>query len=117
MNGKPDGAGGAGRESTFRQAARAGLRSRAPFAALWAASVLLPLLVLGLAASWSWYGVESEARARVQRMVDMMHEHVLRSLDTQEAILEAIDYAMGRSGWDSIALCPRGGQARVVITC
>jgi two-component system NtrC family sensor kinase len=103
MNGKPDGAGGAGQESTFRQTARAGLRSRAPFAALWVASVLLPLLVLGLAAAWSWYGVESEARARVQRMVDMMHEHVLRSLDTQEAILEAIDYGMDQSDWESIA--------------
>ncbi|MCC5978577.1 MAG: hypothetical protein JJU21_10980 [Salinarimonas sp.] len=79
------------------------LRSRAPFAALWAASVLLPLVVLGLAAWWSWHGVDAEARVRAERMVDMMHEHVLRSLDTQEAILEAIDYAMGRSGWDSIA--------------
>ena len=103
MNGKPEGADGAGQEETIRQAARADLRSRAPFAALWAASVLLPLLVLGLAAWWSWYGVENAARDRVQRMVDMMHEHVLRSLDTQEAILEAIDYGMGQSDWESIA--------------
>ncbi len=103
MNGEPEGADGAGQEKTIRQAARADLRSRAPFAALWAASVLLPLLVLGLAAWWSWYGVENAARDRVQRMVDMMHEHVLRSLDTQEAILEAIDYGMGQSDWESVA--------------
>ncbi len=107
MNGEPNSLSGATTEASAQSrrpdAPQGVSRSRAPFAALWAASVLLPLLVLGLAAWWSWYGVDSEARSRVERMVDMMHEHVLRSLDTQEAILEAIDYAMGRSDWESIA--------------
>ena len=97
------GAAGAGQESDSGPQPPFMARSRTPFAALWAASVLLPLLVLGLAAWWSWNGVHAEAQTRVQRMVDMMHEHVLRSLDTQEAILEAIDYAMGERDWDSVA--------------
>ncbi len=103
MNDDPTSATGAGRKPQSKPQPTLVVRSRAPFASLWAASVLLPLLVLGLAAWWSWNGVHAEGQARVQRMVDMMHEHVLRSLDTQEAILEAIDYAMGGSDWDSVA--------------
>lgn len=102
MNGQPAGPGYDGREPGSKQQPQI-TRSRTPFAALWAASVLLPALVLGLAAWWSWHAVESDARIRAQRMVDMMHEHVLRSLDTQEAILEAIDYAMDRRDWDTLA--------------
>lgn len=73
------------------------------FAALLAAAVLVPLLILGAAAWWSWLGVNEEARARLVRMADMLHEHALRTLDTQQAILEAIDRAMGDDGWAQIA--------------
>jgi len=73
------------------------------FAALLAAAVLVPLLILGAAAWWSWLGVNEEARTRLVRMADMLHEHALRTLDTQQAILEAIDRAMGDDGWAQIA--------------
>ncbi len=73
------------------------------FAGLLAAAVLVPLLVLGAAAWWSWIGVNEEARTRLVRMVDMLHEHAMRTLDTQEAILEAIDRALGEEDWDAIA--------------
>lgn len=35
--------------------------------------------------------MEREARIRVTRTVDMLHEHALRSFDTQEAILESVE--------------------------
>lgn len=78
-------------------------RNNQDFAALLVAAVLVPLLVLGAAAWWSWLGVNEEARTRLVRMADMLHEHALRTLDTQEAILEAIDRAMGEDSWGEIA--------------
>jgi two-component system NtrC family sensor kinase len=86
-----------------RNAPKTRRRKNQDFAALLAAAVLVPLLILGAAAWWSWLGVNDEARARLMRMADMLHEHALRTLDTQEAILEAIDRAMGDDSWGEIA--------------
>lgn len=61
------------------------------FKTLWAASILVPSLIFAIAASWSWSEVKKEAQARIERTVDMLHEHALRSFETQEAILEAVD--------------------------
>ncbi len=73
------------------------------FALLWIASVLVPLLILVVAAAWSWTGTEEDARIRALRTVDMLHEHALRSFETQEAILEAIDQRLEGMEWDEIA--------------
>jgi two-component system NtrC family sensor kinase len=61
------------------------------FRLLWAASILVPFLIFGLAAHESWTGVERETRIRLEHIVDILHEHALRSFETQEAILEAVD--------------------------
>jgi two-component system, NtrC family, sensor kinase len=72
------------------------------FRLLWAASILIPLVILLVASLWSARTVEIEARARVSRTVDMLHEHALRSLETQEAILEAIDQRLDGLSWEEI---------------
>ncbi|HSP23919.1 MAG TPA: ATP-binding protein [Saliniramus sp.] len=73
------------------------------FRLLWAASILIPLVILMAASLWSARTVENEARARVSRTVDMLHEHALRSLETQEAVLEAVDRRLEGMSWDEIA--------------
>jgi two-component system NtrC family sensor kinase len=47
--------------------------------------------------------VENEARTRLLRTVDMLHEHALRSFETQETALEAIDERVRGLTWDEIA--------------
>jgi two-component system, NtrC family, sensor kinase len=76
------------------------------FRLLWAASILIPLVILLAASLWSARTVEDEARARVARTVDMLHEHALRSLETQEAVLEAIDQRLDGLSWDEIGQSP-----------
>jgi len=97
-NAKPASGGSAG-TSRLAEATRG-------FRLLWAASVLIPLVILLAASLWSARNVESEARARVARTVDMLHEHALRSLETQEAILEAVDQRLEDLGWAEIAESP-----------
>jgi two-component system NtrC family sensor kinase len=58
---------------------------------LWAAALIVPLLVFIAGAATSWTAIEREARTRVTRTVDMLHEHTVRSFDTQEAILEGVE--------------------------
>ncbi len=72
------------------------------FALLWAGSVLVPLLLFVAAAGWSWARVEDEARQRLARTVDMLHEHALRSFETQETALEAVDERLRGLSWDEI---------------
>ena len=86
-----------------REMPRQRRRNNQDFATLLAAAIFVPLLILSAAAWWSWLGVNEEARTRLVRMADMLHEHALRTLDTQEAILEAIDRAMGDATWAEIA--------------
>lgn len=73
------------------------------FRLLWAASIVIPLVILIAASFWASRTIETEAKARVSRMVDMLHEHALRSLETQEAVLEAIDQRLGDLDWEEIA--------------
>lgn len=61
------------------------------FRLLWLGAVLVPLVLFAAAALWSRHAVEKEAWARLDRTVDMLHEHALRSFETQGAILEAVD--------------------------
>jgi two-component system NtrC family sensor kinase len=73
------------------------------FALLWAGAVLVPLLLFAAAAWWTWRGVETESRARLLRTVDMLHEHALRSFETQETTLEAIRERLRGMAWDEVA--------------
>ena len=61
------------------------------FRLLWAATVLVPALIFAGAAYWSWEASERETKSRLEHIVDILHEHALRSFDTQEATLEAVD--------------------------
>jgi two-component system, NtrC family, sensor kinase len=73
------------------------------FRQLWAAAVLIPLVVLAAASFWSLRDIEGQAHTRVMRTVDMLHEHALRSLETKEAILEAIDRRIEGMPWEEIS--------------
>lgn len=77
--------------------------ARLAFGSLWLAAVSVPLLALSVAAWISWREVEAEARARVRRGVDILHEHALRSFETQEALLAAIEARLAGMDWPAIA--------------
>jgi hypothetical protein len=55
------------------------------------------------AAGFSWRQVQTEARARLTRTIDMLHEHALRSFEMQEAILAAADGRVAGMSWEEIA--------------
>jgi len=76
------------------------------FALLWAGAAAVPLLLFAAAAAWTWNGVEAEARGRLLRTVDMLHEHALRSFETQETALEAIEERLRGLPWEEIATSP-----------
>jgi signal transduction histidine kinase len=61
------------------------------FRLLWAAAIIVPVLIFAAAAIWSWSDIIRETRNRLERTVDMLHEHALRSIETQEAIIEAVN--------------------------
>jgi two-component system NtrC family sensor kinase len=63
----------------------------------------VPLLAFAGAAGFSWRQVQTEARARLTRTVDMLHEHALRSFEMQEAILTAADGRVFGMSWEEIA--------------
>lgn len=67
------------------------------------AAVFLPLCGFAGAAWTAWQGVEAEARARLVRTVDMLHEHALGAFETQEAILTAIEGRIRGLDWPTIA--------------
>lgn len=78
-------------------------RLRGGFWPLWLGAVLLPLAGFALGAWVAWQEVTEEARARVVRTVDMLHEHALRAFETQETMLTAADAYLAGLGWDEIA--------------
>ncbi len=79
-----------------------GAPPRNAFGLLWTGAVLLPLALFAAAALWSWTSVETEARKRLARTVDMLHEHALRSFETQETALEAIEQRLRGLSWEEI---------------
>jgi two-component system NtrC family sensor kinase len=74
----------------------------ASFGRLWAVAVLLPLLALAAAGTWTWNNVIDATRGEMVRSIDMVHEQVLRGLETQEAVLAAIDAFLAPMTWDEI---------------
>jgi two-component system, NtrC family, sensor kinase len=86
-----------------RHAVRALWARTRGFRWLWATSLLVPLLAFAGAAGFSWQQVQAEARARLTRTIDMLHEHALRSFEMQEAILTAADGRVVGMSWEEIA--------------
>jgi two-component system NtrC family sensor kinase len=73
---------------------------------LWVASVLLPLALLVGAGWWCWQGVSGQIADQMTRTVDMLHEHALRALEAQEAVLSAIDWNVRSLSWQEIGSSP-----------
>jgi two-component system NtrC family sensor kinase len=84
-------------------APRRARRARASFLPLWTGALGLPVLAFAAGAWWSWTTVEQEARGRLARSVDMLHEHALRAFEVQEALLAAIEARIGGLDWPTIA--------------
>jgi two-component system NtrC family sensor kinase len=61
------------------------------FLALLFASVLVPTVVLGLAAWQNWHQLEATAEERAQRTVGLMAEHALKVFENNEQLLSRID--------------------------
>ncbi|MGG5824064.1 sensor histidine kinase [Falsiroseomonas sp. HW251] len=80
-----------------------GAPARLAFRSLWLAAVGLPLLAFAAGAWISWREIESEARQRLLRSVDMLHEHALRSFETQEAQLTALEARIAGMDWVTMA--------------
>ena len=72
------------------------------FLVLWLGAILIPLAFFVGGALWSWRVVEADARAAIERTTDMLHEHALRSIETQEAILAATDQRIAGADWNRI---------------
>ena len=89
-------------ETVVRASATHQRRLIAEFGKLWAAAVLLPVIALAAAGSWTWNNVLEAARGEMARSTDMVHEQVLRGLETQEAVLAAIDAFLSPMAWSEI---------------
>ena len=76
------------------------------FRTLAAMAVLVPALALAGGAWWSWRNVQAAARARVERTVGILHEHALRTFETQNAILATLQWNTRNMSWAEIAASP-----------
>ncbi len=72
------------------------------FGRLWLASLLLPVVCLALAGWWTWDNVMTANRGEMARTVDMVHEQVLRALETQDAVLAGMGAFIGGMDWAQI---------------
>lgn len=70
--------------------------------ALWVVAVLLPLAALGAIGLRAWSEVQEEAAGRLHRAVDMLHEHALRSLETQEIAIAATASHLRGLQWEEV---------------
>jgi PAS domain S-box-containing protein len=74
-----------------------------PFRYLLAASVLAPLAVLILAAMIDHEHLIEAATMEARKTVDVLHEHTLKVMETQELALSQIDDRTRGMSWDEIA--------------
>ncbi|MBC7635520.1 MAG: hypothetical protein H7251_07950 [Acetobacteraceae bacterium] len=75
----------------------------AEFGRLWAVAVLMPILALMAAGTWTWNNVVQATSGEMARSIDMVHEQVLRGLETQEAVLAAVDAFVSPMSWNDIS--------------
>ena len=62
-----------------------------PYAALVAAAILGPALLLGAFAWWSWQRVQSDASAEITRTVEILAEQGLRLFRSEQLLLRSVD--------------------------
>ncbi|MDB5649039.1 MAG: hybrid sensor histidine kinase/response regulator, partial [Hyphomicrobiales bacterium] len=65
-------------------------------------AILVPLAFFALGAVASWRAVNAEARSGIERTTDLLHEHALRSFETHEAVLTAVDQRILGMSWSDI---------------
>ena len=72
------------------------------FGRLWAASLLLPVACLIGAGWWTWGNVVNQARSEMRRNVEMVLEQTTQTLETQEAVLAAMNAFVTGMDWSTI---------------
>ncbi len=80
----------------------AGRLPAAPFYALIIASIVLPLLVFGLAAAQNRSHLEESAEVEARRVARIFAEHALKLFETDEQILRRIDTRLRGMTWDDV---------------
>ncbi len=80
----------------------AAARTRAGLA-LVAASLVLPLLLFGFAAWFSYREILRDARAQVERTALLLEEHALKIFETQRLVIEQVDVRLRFMDWSSAA--------------
>lgn len=74
----------------------------ANFLLLWLCAILIPVAFFVGGAFWSWEVVEAEARTGIESTATLLHEHALRSFETQDAVLTAVEQRTAGMTWDEI---------------
>ena len=77
--------------------------SAGAFTLLRAVAVLLPLAGLAFAGAQAWNRAVGDAAEEMVRTLGMVHEQTLRTLETQVAVLSALDARIEDMPWDQIA--------------
>ena len=86
---------------------RTATRTRAgAFALLWAGAIALPLVALVLGGLSAWNGVIRSETQEMIRTVGMVNEQTLRTLETQDAVLAALEAHIDGMSWEQIATDP-----------
>jgi signal transduction histidine kinase len=73
------------------------------FRLLWVGSVALPIVALVLAGLSAWNAAVRAETGQMVRTLDMMNEQTLRTLETQEAELAALEAHIAGMPWSAIA--------------
>ncbi len=78
------------------------MRERLHAAPIWLASMAIPLAMAIAFAQWSWRQVEREAVELAFHTVDLLHEHLVRSLEVHDAVIEAVQVRLDGMSWTQI---------------
>ncbi len=94
----------ADRPALYREDLEDGItpRRQAGFLVLLACAILVPLAFFAVGASSAWNATEEESILALERMTDMLHEHAVRSFETHEALLSALDQRVAGLTWEAI---------------
>ena len=94
-------------DETAEGGCRTALRTRTgAFALLWAGAIALPLAALVLGGLSAWNGVIRSETQEMIRTVGMVNEQTLRTLETQDAVLAALEAHIDGMSWQQIATDP-----------
>jgi signal transduction histidine kinase len=78
-------------------------RARPHFWPLWIAAIALPMLILAGLAVLAWERKHTAARALLHTDIALLHEHALRTFETQAALLAAVQWRTRGMSWEEIS--------------